>query len=246
MDNMARKHTWSSREQHEWTAREECWLADSSLCPPSPTKKKIPAQGEGGECIVINVMRCSENIGKFPPIAQSYCAVHCSVALLSYILTCTYWIVPKGSCEFIFYFGAYPAHFLFLFPKGGQCILFSVVFTPFSSRAPSTAVFGSYLSSLLSKKVLWRHILTYSNFQCEQNPDSIFVLRIYYFYVTFRSRNLSQWHGKQLKGWACAGIFKQSMGARNRVGIGLSYRPTRLHSLAELVSWNRFLGSFKV
>ncbi len=28
----------------------------------------------------------------------------------------------------------------------------------------------------------------------------------------------------------CAGIFKQSMGARNRVGIELSYRPTRLHT----------------
>jgi hypothetical protein len=33
-----------------------------------------------------------------------------------------------------------------------------------------------------------------------------------------------------------AGIFKQSMGARNRVGIGLSYRPARLHRL-----WERFL-----
>jgi hypothetical protein len=32
----------------------------------------------------------------------------------------------------------------------------------------------------------------------------------------------------------CAGVFKPSMGARNRVGIGLSYRPARLHSLAEL------------
>ncbi len=42
------------------------------------------------------------------------------------------------------------------------------------------------------------------------------------------------------------GIFKQSMGARNRVGIGLPYRPARLHSLAELVPWNRFLGSLKV
>ncbi len=42
-----------------------------------------------------------------------------------------------------------------------------------------------------------------------------------------------------------AGIFKQSMGARNRVGIGLSYRPAKLHSLAELVPWNR-LGSLKV
>jgi hypothetical protein len=36
------------------------------------------------------------------------------------------------------------------------------------------------------------------------------------------------------------------MGDRNRVGIGLSYRPARLHSLAELIPWNRFLGSLKV
>ncbi len=35
-------------------------------------------------------------------------------------------------------------------------------------------------------------------------------------------------------------------GARNRVEIGLSYRSARLHSLAELVPWNRFLGSLKV
>ncbi len=42
-----------------------------------------------------------------------------------------------------------------------------------------------------------------------------------------------------------AEIFKQSMGAVNRVGIGLSYRPTKLHSLAELIPWNRFLGSLK-
>jgi hypothetical protein len=43
--------------------------------------------------------------------------------------------------------------------------------------------------------------------------------------------------------WAIgAGIFKQSMGARNRVGIGLSYRPARLHRLAESIPWNRFKG----
>jgi hypothetical protein len=42
-----------------------------------------------------------------------------------------------------------------------------------------------------------------------------------------------------------AGIFKQSMGARNRVGIGLSYQPARLHRLEELLSWNRILGSLK-
>jgi hypothetical protein len=36
------------------------------------------------------------------------------------------------------------------------------------------------------------------------------------------------------------------MGARNRGGIGLSYRPARLHRLAELIPWNRFLGSINV
>ena len=32
-----------------------------------------------------------------------------------------------------------------------------------------------------------------------------------------------------------AGIFKQPMGARNRVGIGLSYRPAKLHRLPEFI-----------
>ncbi len=44
----------------------------------------------------------------------------------------------------------------------------------------------------------------------------------------------------------CAGIFNNLWGARNRIGIGLSYRPARLHSLAELVPLIRFLGSLKV
>jgi hypothetical protein len=35
------------------------------------------------------------------------------------------------------------------------------------------------------------------------------------------------------------------MGARNRVGIGLSYRRSRLQRLTKLVPWNRFLGSLK-
>jgi hypothetical protein len=47
------------------------------------------------------------------------------------------------------------------------------------------------------------------------------------------------------------GILEQSMGARNRVGIGLSYRSARLHRLAERLHRlaeieNRFLGSLKV
>jgi hypothetical protein len=45
---------------------------------------------------------------------------------------------------------------------------------------------------------------------------------------------------------ASARILEQSMGARNRVGIGLSYRPARLQRLAELIPWNGFLGSLKV
>jgi hypothetical protein len=44
----------------------------------------------------------------------------------------------------------------------------------------------------------------------------------------------------------CAVILEQSMGARNLVGIGLSYPPARLHRLAESIPWNRFLGSLKV
>ncbi len=42
---------------------------------------------------------------------------------------------------------------------------------------------------------------------------------------------------------ARAGIFKQSMGARYRVGMGLSYEP---NSLAQFIPWNRFLGSINV
>jgi hypothetical protein len=49
---------------------------------------------------------------------------------------------------------------------------------------------------------------------------------------------------KRLALWA--GIFKKSMGARHRVGIGLLYRPARLHRLAEFIPWNRFRGPIHV
>jgi hypothetical protein len=42
------------------------------------------------------------------------------------------------------------------------------------------------------------------------------------------------------------GIFIKSMGARNRAGIGLSYRPAGLHRLAEFIPWGQFLGSISV
>ncbi len=58
-------------------------------------------------------------------------------------------------------------------------------------------------------------------------------------YIVFKG-----WHPPPLQ--YRAGIFKQSMGARNQIGIGLSYRPARLHRLAELIPWNRFLGSTNV
>ncbi len=47
--------------------------------------------------------------------------------------------------------------------------------------------------------------------------------------------------------FSCAGIFKQSMGARYRVGIRLSYhyRTARLHSLVELVSLESIPGLLK-
>ncbi len=44
----------------------------------------------------------------------------------------------------------------------------------------------------------------------------------------------------------CAGISEQYKGARNLVGIGLLYRPARLHRLAESIPQNRFLGSLKL
>jgi hypothetical protein len=41
----------------------------------------------------------------------------------------------------------------------------------------------------------------------------------------------------------CAGVFKQYIGAGNRVGIWLSYRPARLHRLAKLIPRYQYLGS---
>ena len=48
-----------------------------------------------------------------------------------------------------------------------------------------------------------------------------------------------------IDGAISAGNFKQSAGDRNRVEIGLSFRPPWLHGLAEPIPWNRFLGFFK-
>jgi hypothetical protein len=67
-------------------------------------------------------------------------------------------------------------------------------------------------------------------------------MQVLYYIIFVMGRQLDRYCTAE----ASAGIFKQSMGARNRVGIGLSYRPARLLRLAELIPWNRFLGSLKV
>jgi hypothetical protein len=41
-------------------------------------------------------------------------------------------------------------------------------------------------------------------------------------------------------------FLKRPMGARNRGGRGLSYRPARLHRLAKFVPWNQFSGPIHV
>jgi hypothetical protein len=51
--------------------------------------------------------------------------------------------------------------------------------------------------------------------------------------------------------WECVGMCRNPRSEleflnRDRVGIGLLYRPARLHRLADLFPWNRFLGSLKV
>jgi hypothetical protein len=43
-----------------------------------------------------------------------------------------------------------------------------------------------------------------------------------------------------------AGIFKKSMGARHRGGIGFPYRPARLHRLAEFIPWHQFRGPIHI
>jgi hypothetical protein len=40
-------------------------------------------------------------------------------------------------------------------------------------------------------------------------------------------------------------VLNNLWGARSQVGIGLLYRPARLHGLVEFVPWNRILGSLK-
>ncbi len=67
------------------------------------------------------------------------------------------------------------------------------------------------------------------------------------FSFSFAQKRLQIHPSKKVE--ACAGFLNNLYGrggARNRIGIGLSYRPAKLNRLAELIPWNRFLGSLKV
>ncbi len=99
---------------------------------------------------------------------------------------------------------------------------------------------GYYLgtfSYLCIKSVDRRLLFTYS-YLCLKSVDRPSVNHVVWNTSRFTSR-FETMRCSVLVIWA--GILKQSIGARNRVGIGLSYRSARLHRLAEFIPWNRFL-----
>ncbi len=87
--------------------------------------------------------------------------------------------------------------------------------------------------STIFAKTKFRKVSSNGNRHFRFNPSTYLMRHS----TIFNLVNLSQYR---------AGIFKKSMGARHRVRIGLSYRPARLHRLAELMPRHRFLGSIKV
>jgi hypothetical protein len=90
------------------------------------------------------------------------------------------------------------------------------------------------------------------------NPSLLYPGNMEYYKLVLGS-HLSEAYKLRVKCWN----FKQSMGARNQVGIGLSYQPARLEPVfvcksfkeplnrflswrAESIPWNRFLSSLNV
>jgi hypothetical protein len=108
--------------------------------------------------------------------------------------------------------------------------------------------FCSRLSSEHSMLHLWTHQPFQSTSVQQQGPNSI--TKFGSWKDTFSASILSfviwVWRELLKRLLFSAGIFKESVGARNRIGIGLSYLPARQHRLTELIPWNRFLGSLKV
>ncbi len=95
---------------------------------------------------------------------------------------------------------------------------------------------------------LWKYPITYSLFSTHQSAFILareiitiqrgpFVKVHYTLYSTMDADGLMYgsvgprgWNFKELlRSKLCTGVLKKSMGARNRVGIGLSFRSARLH-----------------
>jgi hypothetical protein len=121
------------------------------------------------------------------------------------------------------------------FPQQCGCLISSLVFSPLVSLLSFifTRTWG-FLSSVLvsfpSNLAVFLHLLSLFPSTAGYLHSSL----VLYFNRTGLSSLIR------------AGIFKASMGARNRGGRGLSYRPARLHRLAEFIPWNRFRGPINV
>jgi hypothetical protein len=74
-------------------------------------------------------------------------------------------------------------------------------------------------------------VKSFENFMGYSQLDSI--LGSYSVFKLLRSPGIDSTESVALVYVTCAGNFKQSVGARNRLGIELSYRPARLHRLAD-------------
>ncbi len=79
----------------------------------------------------------------------------------------------------------------------------------------------------------WKTLIHEKNLKSKISCQTPFKVQL--FRITF-PRQLTKWFSfSECITWTwntfiCAGIFKQSIGARNRVGLGLSYRYARLHT----------------
>ncbi len=92
--------------------------------------------------------------------------------------------------------------------------------------------FPDHFFELWALVLFINHALLSSCFLCHANTFCTF-------YVLLAGGwNEEKWRKNRVSGDSISGgIFKQSIGARNWVGIGLSYRPARLNSFLGIDSW---------
>jgi hypothetical protein len=83
-------------------------------------------------------------------------------------------------------------------------------------------------------------------YQVKRMRNYLFRIQSPNFYIFKRSPRIDSKESIPPAFVARAGIFKNSMGARRRGGIGFSYRPARLHRLAEFIPWHQFRGPINI